>query len=64
MRVIFVRMRNEDFQQKHVFGAIIGFGAYGGSKICNCGVLRKQWERSGWRERYGRAEEFVAFSLK
>lgn len=24
----------------------------------------EQWERQGWRERYGRAEEVVAFSFK
>ncbi len=30
--------------------AIIGFGPYGGRKICNCGPLGKQWERQGWRE--------------
>lgn len=41
MRVIFVRMRDEDREANTPLSApaIIGFGPYGGRKICNCGPL-------------------------
>lgn len=52
MRVIFVRMRNRDCEQTHLFqfALLWDFGPYCGLKICSCGSLRNVRLESAVRE--------------